>query len=424
MRLISWLQERIWLISLTLIGLFFRLWHLAQPKGLIFDELYYVQNAHSLLHHGVDINSKGAPDFIVHPPVGKWLIAGGIKLFGYNEFGWRFAAAIIGTASIALMYLTVEKLFANKFLSITATILMLSDGLHLVHSRVSVLDIFLMFFIQLAFYFVITHQHWWAGLAFGLALGTKWSGLYPLAAFALLAVALDLRTHKLVKMLPSRLLQYGLLPIITYIASWAGWFATSIGFDRQLGAIAGFIDYHKRILTFHASLQDPHTYSANPFTWLLQSRPTAFYYETPTGCGAPKCSQEILALGTPLLWWIGTISIAIALGFFIAKREWRAGFILLGLGSSYLPWFAFQKRTMFNFYAISFEPFLIMAIVYVLYKYLMSAENDQQLRIRKRIIIAGVVIVVANFFYFLPVFTGTPIPYETWLNRMWLNSWI
>jgi dolichyl-phosphate-mannose--protein O-mannosyl transferase len=224
--------------------------------------------------------------------------------------------------------------------------------------------------------------------------------------------------------LPKRIAQYALLPLFLYITSWGGWFATSTGFYRSKGAVTGFIRYHLDILEFHAKLHDAHPYSANPFTWLIQSRPTAFYYESPSGCGTAKCSQEILALGTPLLWWLGTAAIAITLGFFISKREWRAGFILLGLGSAYLPWFAFQKRTMFNFYAISFEPFLIMAIAYVLYKYLISSENERQTIIRKRIIVGGLVLVAVNFFYFLPIFTGTPMSYNSWLNRMWFESWI
>ena len=38
--------------------------------------------------------------FIVHPPVGKWLIALGEKAFGMDPFGWRVAAAITGPARV------------------------------------------------------------------------------------------------------------------------------------------------------------------------------------------------------------------------------------------------------------------------------------------------------------------------------------
>ena len=107
-------SDWLYAIAFSLFGLFFRLWHLGAIKGWIFDEVYYAKNANSLLHHGVEIDATThSAEFVVHPPVGKWLIALGIKAFGYNEFGWRFSAAIIGTLSITIMYFTAKKLFES-----------------------------------------------------------------------------------------------------------------------------------------------------------------------------------------------------------------------------------------------------------------------------------------------------------------------
>ncbi len=45
---------------------------------------------------------QSGPDFVVHPPVGKWMIAAGEWLFGpTSSCGWRFSAALVGTLSIA-----------------------------------------------------------------------------------------------------------------------------------------------------------------------------------------------------------------------------------------------------------------------------------------------------------------------------------
>src|SRR5690606_16542132 len=89
------------------------------------------------------------------------------------------------------------------------------DGLHLVLSRLALLDIFLAFFMLLGVHCVVADRQWFrarlargmaqraadgsaegwgpmlwsrpwllaAGLWFGLAVGTKWTALYPLAAF-------------------------------------------------------------------------------------------------------------------------------------------------------------------------------------------------------------------------------------------------
>ena len=58
-----------------------RLWRLNLPKGYIFDEIYYAKNANSLIRNGVELNSQGQAEFIVHPPLGKWLIGLVIRLF-------------------------------------------------------------------------------------------------------------------------------------------------------------------------------------------------------------------------------------------------------------------------------------------------------------------------------------------------------
>lgn len=410
-------------------GVILRLWNLGSPKGKIFDEVYYATNAQSLLQHGVEIDSKtGLAQFIVHPPTGKWLIAIGIKLFGYNEFGWRFASAIIGLLSIILMYFTAKKLFNNQSLSIFAAALISMDGLHLVHSRIALLDIFLLFFIQIAVLALLHERYWLSAVALGLATSVKWSGLYVLVALALLVLILDFRKYRylgfdqpfkrmLKKSLLFRFLQFGILPVVLYIASWFGWFVSSIGWDRNWSAnpLLSFWHYHAEILNFHAKLTEAHPYAANPWSWLIQGRPTSFFYETPKNCGGRECSQEILAIGTPILWWAATLALLVTFGYWVAKREWQAEILLIVIGASYLPWFAIQNRTMFSFYTIAFEPFLLLTLVYLVSKIVKN---------QRKILIAISTIVLLNFLYFLPIFLGIPITYNSWRDRMWLPSWI
>jgi len=155
-----------------------RLWRLNQPKGYIFDEIYYAKNAASLINDGVELNSQGDAEFVVHPPLGKWVIGLGIKAFGDNEFGWRISAALVGTASVLLIFMITQLLFNSVFLSNTAAALMAFDGLHLVMSRVALLDIFLMFFILLTFYLLLQNNLWASGAIIGVAGATKWSAFY------------------------------------------------------------------------------------------------------------------------------------------------------------------------------------------------------------------------------------------------------
>ena len=329
-------RDWVYALSFGLIGLALRLWNLDSPKGKIFDEIYYATNAESLLQKGVEIDSEsGLAQFIVHPPSGKWLIASGIKFFGNNEFGWRFAAAIVGSISIILMYFTAKKLFNNKLLSVFAASLISLDGLHLVHSRIALLDIFLLFFIQIAVLAFLQSKYWISALTLGLACSVKLSGLYVLIALAFYVLILDIRKNRYLGLqfqiremarrnLLFRFLQFGIFPVFIYIASWFSWFITNTGWDRNYSSnpLFSLWHYHSEILNFHTKLTDAHPYSANPWSWLIQGRPTSFFYETPKNCGGASCSQEILALGTPILWWAATLALLVTIGYWVSKRDW------------------------------------------------------------------------------------------------------
>ena len=421
-------QSASYLIALIAFGM--RIFHLGQPKGFVFDELYYVNGAQDYLKYGVEVDGL-KPEFVVHPPVGKWAIALGIKLFGNHEFGWRIASAFFGSLLVLLVGLIAKELFKSSAWGALASGLVAVDGLALVHSRTALLDLFLSFFIALALWAWLKNWHWLAGFAFGLAIATKWSGLYFLIIFALITFY-RISTHNSGRALFWKIgkfkLQYGLLPLTTYLVSWIGWFRSDRGWDRNWSpnVFKSLWHYHAEMLNFHTGLVEKHSYQANPWSWLVQGRPTSFYYGTPKGCGSNSCSQEVIALGTPLLWWFGTIALFIVLGIlirnFLSKQvDFVPIFIWAGLAAGYLPWFLFQKRTVFSFYAIVFEPFLIFALVYCA-KYLMESRVRRE--ISQVLITIVILLIVLNFIYFYPLFTGEVITYDAWYARMWLPSWI
>ena len=401
---------------ITIFSLIIRIWHLNLPKGYIFDEIYYAKNANSLIEHGVELNEQGGADFIVHPPLGKWLIGIGIKIFGNNEFGWRIIPALVGTACVILIYLIAQRLFNSIFLSSTAALLMALDGLALVMSRVALLDIFLIFFILLAFYFILTNNLWLSGVAIGLAGASKWSGFFLIPL--IIALTINWKNLQLSSLL-RRLVQFIFIPIGVYFITWIGWILNSNGWGRQSGGnlFTSLWKYHIEILNFHRELSEKHAYNANPWSWLVLGRPTSFYYESPSDCGAASCAQEILAIGTPVLWWAGVFAIAVTAGLFIVSKDRIAAFILAGIAGTYLPWFLIQGRTMFYFYAISILPFLILALIYT-FNWALKYKDY------RKYIGVFIIVVAINFIYFLPIFLGIQMPYSDWLNRMWLPSWI
>ena len=401
---------------ITIFSLIIRIWHLNLPKGYIFDEIYYAKNANSLIEHGVELNEQGGADFIVHPPLGKWLIGIGIKIFGNNEFGWRIIPALVGTACVILIYLIAQRLFNSIFLSSTAALLMALDGLALVMSRVALLDIFLMFFILLCCYFILTNNLWLSGVAIGLAGASKWSGFFLIPL--IIALTINWKNLQLSSLL-RRLVQFIFIPIGVYFITWIGWILNSNGWGRQSGGnlFTSLWKYHIEILNFHRELSEKHAYNANPWSWLVLGRPTSFYYESPSDCGAASCAQEILAIGTPVLWWAGVFAIAVTAGLFIVSKDRIAAFILAGIAGTYLPWFLIQGRTMFYFYATSILPFLILALIYT-FNWALKYKDY------RKYIGVFIIVVAINFIYFLPIFLGIQMPYSDWLDRMWLPSWI
>jgi dolichyl-phosphate-mannose--protein O-mannosyl transferase len=319
----------------------------------------------------------------------------------------------------------VHVLFYSPLLTALAAALMALDGLLLVHSRTALLDLFLTFFTLLGVLLWHRNRHIWAGIAFGLAIGCKWSAIYFVAIIGLIAVYRVLIAHdirKTLKPIAAKFAQYGLIPVFVYTLTWTGWFLSDRGWSRgwSNNPLSSWIHYHSEMLNFHTGLTATHPYQANPWSWLIMGRPTSFFYDSPKGCSAENCAQEVLALGTPLLWWVGSIAIAVVVGYWIKslinhRIDNAANLVVLGLAAGYLPWFAIQDRTMFSFYAIAFEPFILLTLVYVLSKVL---KNQRQIAIS-----IGAIVLV-NFLYFLPIFLGLPITYNSWQDRMWLPSWI
>ncbi|GAA1515586.1 dolichyl-phosphate-mannose--protein mannosyltransferase [Brevibacterium permense] len=622
------------LLVITGIGAALRFFRLDFPHRLIFDETYYVKDGYSVFNFGYErswpenaddsFNAgdpsviEPTPEYVVHPPLGKWLIGWGIDLFGADDsFGWRFTVAIIGTLTIFLLGVIAWKLFRSAFFACVAAGLLAIDGEHFVHSRTSLLDIVLMAFVLLAFFFILLDREqvtkrlaaWtkrtaeidsfapsrtqqnperlteaattststtseaavtspadpsavprtfpttltesitsaapiteaapptaearrrrrtksrdvinfgprlgarpWifaAGISLGLATGVKWSGLYALAAFGMLLVLWDVHSryragvvHPWLGMLirdsiPSF---FKLVPIalVTYVACWTGWIRSDDAWDRQWAAenfgwwralpdwldwLPSLAHYHYTAYSFHVGLDSEHPYMSNPWGWIVQWRPTSFYYESydrgDMGCTVAKCSSAITSVGNPVIWGLAGLAVLVCLIVWIIRRDVRPAVILAGLAATWLPWFAYQERTIFTFYTIVMVPFVVLAVTYCLTLVWgrvplggrapggadggaagsptrvrlagngaasaetvpsdSSSHSGAAAPIRStkqrfarisaalfaRRLSVGLFLVAAilAFAYFWPVYTGEVIPFSAWNNRMWNVTW-
>ncbi|MDO5633862.1 MAG: phospholipid carrier-dependent glycosyltransferase [Micrococcus sp.] len=502
-----------WIVPLvvTLLAAVLRFTHLDFPDRLIFDETYYPKDAFSLIQSGYerrwddDVNEAFArgeaqpldePSYVVHPPLGKWLIALGMLVFGVdNGYGWRSAAALAGTLSVLLTALIAQHLFRSVALGGLAGLFLAVEGHHLVMSRIGLLDIFLSFFVLAAFgALLLDRVHgrrtlarelsrrladashlearrrllawgpmlWWrpwrlvAGLLLGAACSVKLSGLAFMAVFGLLTVVWDLQARRAAgirRWAAAAVLKDGPLAFISvvvvgglaYLSTWTGWLATSGGYYRQWGAersvdsgiealvpdaLRSLIHYHHQSTTFHTGLNSPHDYASTPWSWPFMGRPVSYFYEgdepgeglCPADASAP-CSAAITDIAHPLLWWSGLVAVLIMLGLWLRYRDWRAGALLAAYVAGQVVWFLWPERTMFFFYTVAYEPFLILMVVFAL-SWLLRPGSRLSRRWGTAVILAYTVAVLAVTAFFLPVWLGEVIPYSQWSLRMWFSSWV
>jgi dolichyl-phosphate-mannose--protein O-mannosyl transferase len=237
-------------------------------------------------------------------------------------------------------------------------------------------------------------------------------------------------------------LWFAVAPVVVYVASWTGWFATGYGFDRNgtalnaghpASTLTAWLQYNKSMLGYGLGLQAGSPYRDNPLGWLVLTRPISFYSScVPAGqkCGkvASSTEQEVLAIGTPLIWWAGAAALVVCLAWWLTRRDWRAGAVLLGVAAGWVPWLWFywhDHRTEFYYYAVVFDPFLVIAITLCLGLIVGPARAGPGRRVTGAAVAGGYLLaVVADFYYMYPVLAGQTIPYTSWLARMWFSGWI
>jgi dolichyl-phosphate-mannose--protein O-mannosyl transferase len=495
----------------TVLAAILRFAGLGHPDTLMFDETFYVKDAWTLLNLGyeskwpedVDVDDEFnsgnvgifLPDasYVAHPPLGKWLIAIGLALFGaQNPVGWRFSVAVAGTLAVLLLTVIAGTLFRSALLGTLAGGLMAIDGHAIVLSRVTLLDNFVMLFGLLGFACILLDRRWFdrrfgqwerardpevatlgpalawrpwliaAGVAFGLQTGVKWSGLYFLAGFAIYVLVVDALARRragvdawpLVTIVRQGPLAFvSLIPaaLAAYLATYTGWFLTSGGWNRNWiaeggerwtgllawvpDAIQNLWHWHSDIYGFHTALDSSHPYATPAILWPLLARPTQVYYQGSgageNGCQFGYCAEIVWSIANPLIWYAGIAAAVFLVYRLIRLRIPRDGLILMGVAVGYLPWLTYPTRTMFQFYAIAFLPFLLLALVAVIGIITgrvvdtgrePPAPHRVAMANRGLVLFVGLAVLLSAFFY--PLWSGMQVPFWFWQIHVWSPTWV
>jgi dolichyl-phosphate-mannose-protein mannosyltransferase len=416
-----------------------RLWGLSSPADMYWDEQHYVFDAEAYLGGGIGPPVGDPPEVRiadegtwVHPPLGKWMIALlGVGPLGLRSVGWRLPSAIFGIAGVAFLYFLALKLWRSIWWAGLAAFLLALDGLHIVHSRIAMLDIFLTTFITAGILLLVLDRRRMesseepasrgmvdrifgsayrlgAGLCFGAAIATKWAGVFALALAVLLSSVWIVRdTRRKQASLPRGLAtvatSFLAAPLAVYLLSYGAFF-------YQHGpAIGDFITLQRRILAYHLGHAKLQPENSLPHTWPLLLHPIQYFRDT-----SGESVRAIFALGNPAVWWGFLALLPVALINVVRRPTWQDAVIFGGYLALYLPWLI-VSRSQFLFYMLPAVPFMCLAAVATLRRLW-----EGPLRILAPVA-ASIVLVAAVAF--APLWTGIAVP-AGWVDGLeLLPSW-
>lgn len=371
--------------------------------GMYFDEIYHARSGWEI-SRGIDATET------THPPLGKVIIAGGIRLFGMNPFGYRFFGALTGVLMLPLLFMLARRLTRRDDLALVATLLFALDFMHFAQTRIATIDSFPVLFILGAYAFLLAYlqtppvedQHrraalnlWICGAFIGLAMASKWIGIY--AASGLLAIfAVDLFHRPRAWAFRHSLMAlgaFGLLPTLIYGLSYLPFLRIP---GRSLGDI---LTAQQSMWSYHAHLNSTHPFSSFWYEWPLMTKPIWYFSDSAVAKGT---ISSIEAFGNPVVWYLGCLAFLVVLGRYgqglwlwlkvalnqptppkktkkpIKKkarpsaspakawawtpmRTWS--FLLLGGLAQYFPWVVIPRKLAFIYHFFATVPFLILALV-------------------------------------------------------------
>jgi Gpi18-like mannosyltransferase len=376
-----------------------RTFDLSSPPTMYFDEVYHAFTAKVIM--SVDrakawewwnTPPEGFAYEWTHPPVAKLGMVLGMSIFGQNPFGWRIPGALLGVGSVLLVYLLAREIFGDEAIALLSAGAFSLDGLALVMSRIGMNDSYILFFALLSLYLFMRKKDFWSALFFGLSIASKWSGIWA----APILFILWLRRKK---KLDIKLFAYFLIiPFAVYLLSYLDMFLTGHSLTIWWGM-------QEQMWWYHTGLKATHPYSSMWWSWPILLRPIYLYTSDEVGGWVAR----IYAMGNPIVFWFGLVSIITSAVTAFVERNKNLGLVVFSYLIFFAPW-AVSPRIMFLYHYLPSIPFLAIATGYVL-------------RRNPKLIFTYSLICLLVFIYFYPHWAGLQIP--LWLDKSyyWFASW-
>jgi len=330
---------------------------IAKPTKMYFDEGYFVPEARAFLQGAPNPDPYAPP--LAKPPLGKLIMAIGMKAAGDNSFGWRIAGGVCGALTVVAVYLWSYLFLQDASLAVLAAGLALFNNFLFVMSRIATVDVFLLFFLMwslVAYTAALTLDvgAWTrrilfcsSGILVGLGGACKWNAIDTLGVFFLVTAALlwvsrrttaDSRSSLTAYAdsvrqigLPVLLIGLILAPIVSYnLAFWPLCRIIHRPFRfHELAAMNAFMWHFNRTTVVNPSLISPW------YSWPLNFSP-----------------MHVLSylIGNPVITWGGLVALALCLRRFWMSDTLPKGMVLLLFASNYLQWAVTPQKGLYYYY--------------------------------------------------------------------------
>lgn len=388
------------LIALLLVTAVSRLLRLDYPNQYVFDEVYHAFTAKEYAQNHKESwewwtqPPPGVAYEWTHPPLAKELMAASL-IITKSEDAWvyRLPGTILGIISVYLVYAIGRQLFKNNATALAAGVLFSMDGLNFVQSRTGMNDIYFVTFMLACLLFFIQKRYFVSSVFLGLSLATKWTGLYLVGLIIFISLFQTVRyikTHTFVpKFLP--LIFFLAIPPIIYLISYIPFLINH--------PIEQFVHLQQQMWWYHTGLKATHDYASAWWSWPLNLYPVWYFVEYQSNSIA-----NIFATGNPLLFWMGTGAMVLAIWDFIRQRTLGLLVIICGFFAFWLPW-AMSPRIMFLYHFSPSVPFMCLALAYQI----PLLTNSKHINYAS---IICFLLVILGFLLLYPVLTGIPLPKE------------
>ena len=397
---------------LGVVGLSFLLAGIGRPAILYYDEGLYVPEARAFVQGAPDANTL--THSLARPPLGKMLMAIGIKAAGDTPFGWRVAAAVCGALTLAAVYLWTLLLLRDSRVAWFAAGLTLFNNFLFVMSRVGMMDAFLVVFLMwslVAYTAAIVLElsagrrrflFGCSGVLIGLASACKWNAIDTLAvlvfvSFALLWVARRSPANSIPSLsrhaqniqeigIPTLLLSLVVAPIISYgLTYWPVCRLLHRPFNfTELVAVHRYMWY----LSTH---------------WATNKAITSDWYRWPLSTSPQRALSYLVA--NPVVAWGGLAAL-----IFCLRRIWKTvdlpeGLVVLLFAANFFQWAVTPEKGLLYYYYYPAVMILGVAIAVAL-------RSLPRTTFRVRVSLIVLVIAAAVFLWCYPRMAHLEAPWD------------